>query len=52
MQDKETKTKTIRFDIKLLEKIEALAEEGNRDFSKQVQWMLKQYIEIIEKTKA
>lgn len=51
MQDNETQSKTIRFDKELIEKIDKLREGTERNFSKQVQWMLKQYIEIIEKTK-
>lgn len=51
MQDKETQTKTIRFDKALIEKIDEMREETERNFSQQVQWMLKQYIKIIEQTK-
>ena len=40
--------KSIRFEPELIEKIEKLAEESERDFSKQVKYMLKKYLEMIE----
>ena len=46
---KETITKTIRFETKLHEKIQKLADESDRDFTKQVKFMLKEYIRITEK---
>ena len=46
--DAETVQKSIRLEPELLQKIEKLAEESERDFSKQVKFMLKKYIEIIE----
>ena len=51
MQDKDTKPKTIRFDTKLINEIEKLCEESERDFSKQVQWMLKQYLKFMKESK-
>lgn len=33
----------------LIEKIEELAKENQRDFTKQVKFMLRKYIELIEK---
>jgi len=47
-QLKETIPKTIRFEKEMLEKIEELAEESERDFSKQIKYMLKKYIQMIE----
>ena len=38
--------KTIIFDMDLIEKIEKMAKETERDFSGQVRWMLKEYIRI------
>lgn len=46
---KETITKTIRFETNLHEKIQKLADESDRDFTKQVKFMLKEYIKITEK---
>ena len=46
---KETITKTIRFDTNLHEKIQKMADENDRDFTKQVKFMLKEYIKITEK---
>ncbi|MGN0150213.1 MAG: hypothetical protein ACI4C7_08210 [Clostridia bacterium] len=51
MQDKETQSKTIRMEKELIDKIDEMREGTERNFSKQVQWMLKQYINIIEKSK-
>ena len=48
-ENKETITKTIRFETDLHDKIIKLAEENSRDFTKQVKFMLKEYIKIIEK---
>ena len=50
MQYKETQIKTIRFDKKLVEKIDKMREGTERNFSQQVQYMLKQYIKIKEQT--
>jgi len=44
----ETIAKTIRVPVELVEKIESLAVKEERDFSKQVIFMLKKYIEIKE----
>ena len=48
-QKKETIIKTIRFEKELAEKIEALANQSQRDFAKQVRFMLLQYMELIER---
>jgi len=45
----ETFPKTIRFELDLLRQIEELAEEQGRDFSKQVKFMLKKYLQLMEK---
>ena len=47
--NKETITKTIRFETNLHEKIQKMADENDRDFTKQVKFMLKEYIKITEK---
>ena len=46
---KDVKTKTIKFDKELLDKIQELADESERVFSEQVRFMLKKYIQMIEK---
>ena len=46
--NKETRTKTLRFELELINKIEKLAEENQRDFTKQVRFMLIEYIKIRE----
>jgi len=46
---KQTIVKTIRFDLELENKIQKLAEEAERDFSQQVRFMLKKYLQITEK---
>lgn len=46
--NKETVTKTIRLEKDLAEKIEQIAEESQRDFTKQVKFMLLEYIRIKE----
>lgn len=51
MQENDTQIKTIRFDKELIEKIDKLREGTERNFSRQVQWMLKQYIKILEESK-
>ena len=55
MQEKEiqreTLLKSIRFEKNLAEKIDKMREGTERNFSRQVQWMLRQYIEIVEKSK-
>ena len=41
--------KTILFDDKTAEKIEQMAREAQRDFSKQVRFIIEEYIKLIEK---
>lgn len=41
-------TKGIRFDKELVEKIEEMGKEAERDFSSQVRFMLKEYIKLKE----
>lgn len=50
MEYKETPkiTKTIKFEKDLVEKITAMGETAERDFSSQVRFMLKEYIRIKE----
>lgn len=48
MQNKETQTKTLRMQMDLINKIEKMAEESERDFTKQVIFMLKEYIKLKE----
>lgn len=45
---KETVSKTIKLDLDLVEKIQAMCKESERDFSKQVRFMLTEYIRIKE----
>lgn len=47
----ETTLKSIRLENSLIEQIEKMAEKYERDFTKQIKFMLKQYIEILELTK-
>lgn len=51
IKDNETQQKTIRFDKELIDKIDEMRQGTERNFSRQVQWMLKQYIDILEKSK-
>ena len=44
----ETIVKSIRFDNELANKIIEFADRAERDFSQQVRFMLKQYIELME----
>lgn len=46
---KETQSKTIRFPLDLVEKIEKEAKEQNRDFTKQVLHIVTKYYNMIEK---
>jgi hypothetical protein len=46
--DVETAAKTIRMPLPLINKIEDLSKDNDRDFSKQVIHMLKEYIRIKE----
>lgn len=48
IQQRETQQKTIRMDIELIKKVEELGRKNERNFSKQVQFMLRKYIEITE----
>lgn len=48
LQNKETIVKSIRLEKKLCEKIQELANKGQRDFTKQVRYMLIKYIEMTE----
>lgn len=43
--------KTIIFDAETCEKIQKLADESERDFSGQVRYMVKQFLEMKEKVK-
>lgn len=45
---KDTVTKTIRFEPELIEKIEKIGQEAERDFSSQVRFMCKEYIRLKE----
>ena len=45
---KETMVKTLRFEKDLAEKIQEMAEKSQRDFTKQVRFMLLEYIRIKE----
>lgn len=48
LQYKETQSKSLRIETELVKKIEELAKKNERDFTKQVIFMLKKYIEITE----
>lgn len=48
MQDNETQQKTIRFEKELIKKIDELREGTERNFSQQVKYMIKKYLEIKE----
>ena len=41
--------KTINFDSELVEKIEQMAKEAERDFSGEVRFIIKEYIRMIER---
>lgn len=43
--------KTINFDEEMIQKIEEMAKESEREFSGQVRFMLKEYIRIKEERK-
>lgn len=43
-QQDESVIKTIRIDVKTIEKIQQYADENERDFSSQVRFILKEYI--------
>ncbi len=40
--------KTIDFEDELIKKIEKMAKEGERNFSGQVRWIIKEYIKMKE----
>lgn len=44
----ETMKKTIIFETEMIEKIEKMAKDAERDFSGQVRWIIKEYIKIKE----
>lgn len=44
----DTTSKSIRFENDLIEKIEAMGKEAERDFSSQVRFMLKEYLKMKE----
>lgn len=44
--NKDLQIKTVRMDNSLIEQIQQLADENERDFSSQVRFMLKKYIEL------
>ena len=46
--NKETITKTLRIEKSLCEKIQQMADENQRDFTKQVRFMLVEYLKIKE----
>lgn len=47
-KNKETIVKSIRLEKDLCEKVQELAEQNQRDFTKQVRFMLLKYIEMKE----
>ena len=47
-QNPETVVKSIRLEKSLCEKIQELADKGQRDFTKQVRFMLLNYINMME----
>lgn len=47
-QDNETQSKTIRMETTLIEKIEEMRKGTERNFSQQVKFMLRKYIEFTE----
>lgn len=47
-QNQETIVKSIRLEKALCEKIQELADKGQRDFTKQVRYMILKYIELTE----
>lgn len=48
-QKKEMVVKTLRFEVDLAEKIQKMADQNQRDFTKQVRFMLLSYIEMMER---
>lgn len=51
LQDTETQSKTIRMETTLIEKIEEMRKGTERNFSQQVKFMLRKYIEFTENIK-
>lgn len=49
MQDKETVIKTIRFEKYLVNEIEKMGKDNERDFSSQVRFIIKEYIKLINR---
>lgn len=47
-QDNETQQKTIRMETELIKKIEEMRQGTERNFSQQVKFMLRKYIEFTE----
>lgn len=45
----ETMKKTIIFDKEMIEKIELMAKDSERDFSGQVRFIIKEYIRMVER---
>lgn len=48
-QNKEIVTKTIKLEKNMCDKIQKMAEQSERDFSKQVRFIITEYINLIEK---
>lgn len=48
-ENKETITKTMRFEKDLHDQIQKLAEENQRDFTKQIKFMVIEYMKITQK---
>jgi predicted transcriptional regulator len=46
---KKTIVKSIRFETDLAEKIQEMADNSQRDFTKQVRFMLLEYIRMVER---
>ena len=44
----EIRSKTIRFPVRLIEKIEEMAKQNQRDFSKQIRFMCEEYLKMKE----
>lgn len=49
LQSKTTQQKTIRIENELIDQIQKLADQNERDFSSQIRYMLKEYIKIKER---
>ena len=46
----ETTKKTIIFENETIEKVEKMAKEGERDFSGQIRFIIKEYIRLMDKS--